>query len=469
MSLRFQALVTLGSLFVASHSCGESCGGQGSGSSSSPRTTEAVSDAHVEAPPAVGKESVPADAGDAPKRGAAAMPSDLNVLVVSIDSLRADMPWAGYERPIAPRLTELEKRAVSYTRAYAVSSYTSMSLGGFLGGKLPSSLKRSGYFFGTYPEANLFFPEVLQKNGIRTLSAHAHTYFANAGFKQGFDEYEIVPGITFNPQTDENVTGPKHEAIAEKLLSDPALESKRFFAWFHFLDPHDQYQSHEKDGIPPYGNKLRDRYDGEVTFTDQWVGKLLDFVASKPWGKRTVILVTADHGEAFGEHGGYRHGFEIWEHLVHVPLFVVAPGAEPRRIDEPRSGIDLAPTILEFLGVPPEGAFEGKSLVGEIYGDKPEPRDVLVDLPMTSNNDKRRALIHGKWKMIGFGKAEALQLFDLEADPKEEQPIRKGDDFDQMAARYRAASKGVEEIPAYGCRDECLNGGGVKRKKDIGD
>src|SRR5689334_3082674 len=101
------------------------------------------------APPpsaAVAGSSPSADAG-------AAGPSDaaLNVLVLSIDSLRADMPWNGYPRAIAPRLTELEKRAVSYTRAYAISSYTSMSLGGFLGGKLPSEMKRNGFFFGKYP------------------------------------------------------------------------------------------------------------------------------------------------------------------------------------------------------------------------------------------------------------------------------------------------------------------------------
>lgn len=391
-------------------------------------------------------------------------PKDLNVLVISIDSLRADMPWAGYERPIAPRLTELEKRSVSYTKAYAVSSYTSMSLGGFLGGRIPSTLKRSGYFFGTYPSANLFFPELLQAKGVKTLSAHAHTYFANAGFAQGFDKYELVPNIVFDPQTDPNVTSPQHEALAEKLLGDPALDDARFFAWFHFLDPHDQYMAHDKDGIEPYGKKLRDRYDGEVTFTDRWIGKLLDFVETKPWAKRTMIVITADHGEAFGEHNRYRHGFEIWENLVRVPLFVVAPGAKPRHIDTPRSTVDLAPTFLETFGAPPEPTFEGKSLLAEIYGADVEPRDVVVDLPMTSNNDKRRALVHGKWKIIAFGKEQSLQLFDLEADPKEESPITKGDDFVEMAARYRAYAKQVPEIMPYQCGEDCLNNGAYKKK-----
>jgi arylsulfatase A-like enzyme len=409
-----------------------------------------------------GAHAAAGDAGGQP--ASAGPPKDLNVLVISIDSLRADMPWAGYPRAIAPNLTALEKKSVSYHRAYAISSYTSMSLGGFLGGKYPSEMKRSGYFFGTYPKSDLMFPELLQKQGIKTIAAQAHGYFRSAGFDQGFDEWEIVPGILFDSETDPNVTSPKHEALAEKLLSDPALDTARFFAWFHFLDPHDGYMSHEKDGIPPYGKSARDRYDAEVTFTDRYVGKLLDFVAQKPWGKRTAIIVTADHGEAFGEHGQTRHGFEVWENLVHVPLFLAVPGAAPRGVDVPRSALDLAPTILELFGLAPEPTFEGKSLVKELYGAPAEARDVIVDLPMTSDSDKRRALIHGEQKIIAFGKSETLRLFDLAADPGEKSPITRGPAFDEMAARYRAASKGIEDVAPSACGPGCLNGEYRKKK-----
>jgi choline-sulfatase len=391
--------------------------------------------------------------------------ADLNVIVLSIDSLRADMPWAGYARPIAPRLTELEKRAVSYTRAYAISSYTSMSLGGFLGGRLPSGMKRSGFFFGKYASENVMFPEVLQANGVRTISAHAHGYFKDAGFEQGFDAFEIVPGIIFKNETDPNVTSPQHEAIAERLLSDPALESKRFFAWFHFLDPHDQYIAHDADGVPAYGPKLRDKYDAEVTFTDRYVGKLLDFIDSKSWGKRTVIIVTADHGEAFGEHNQFSHGFELWENLVRVPLFFVVPGVPAKHIDVPRSAIDLAPTILELLGVTSvAGAdasvleLEGKSLVLELTGrEAPAERDVILDLPMTSDNDKRRAIVHGMQKLVAYGKEEAFRLYDLTADPDEKSPIVNGAAYTEMARRYREATKNVKEVAPYACAAGCLN------------
>jgi choline-sulfatase len=402
------------------------------------------------------------DAGDASAAADAGRPDDLNVIVISVDSLRADMPWAGYPRAIAPRLTELEKRSVSYTRGYSMSSYTSMSLGGLLGGKLPSEMKRSGFFFGSYAADNLMFPELLKAKGVRTMGAHAHGYFSSAGFDQGFDVWQIVPGIIFKNETDPNVTSPQHEAIAEKILGDPLLETTRFFAWFHFLDPHDQYISHEKDGIPPYGKTLRDRYDAEVTFTDQYIGKLLDFIATKSWSKRVAIIVTADHGEAFGEHNQYNHGFEVWENLVRVPMFFVVPGATPRRIDTPRSAIDLAPTILQLLGVPPDPGFEGKSLVDEIYGASAEPRDVIVDLPMTSDNDKRRAIIRDKQKIVAYGKDEALRLYDLAADPEEKSPITRGEAFDAMAKRYREFAKTVKEVAPTSCNVGCLNRAYVK-------
>jgi choline-sulfatase len=424
-------------------------------------------------------------------------PEDLDVLLITIDCLRADMPWAGYPRPIAPRLTELAQRSVVYTHAYSLSSYTSMSLGGFLGGKLPGELKRDGYFFGVYARENVMFPEFLQARGIRTLGGHAHGYFHDAGFDQGFDRWEVVPNLKWNPTTDENITSPQLEGIAEKLLSDVDASSPRFFAWFHFLDPHDQYLSHP--GIGPYGNTPRDRYDAEVTFTDGYIGKLLDFVAAQPWGKRTAIIVTADHGEAFGEHHQYVHGFELWENLVRVPLFFLVPGASPRTIDVPRSAVDLAPTILELMNVPAStevalrddsgtsgtdassavASFEGTSLVSEIFGGPTPARDVAIDLPETSDNDKRRALVHGDLKIIAFGKNPYVQVFDLNDDPGELHPIGHGTSpgtspaadapdpraqaFDDMLARYRAFEKTVKDVPPTKCNEGCLNGAYAKK------
>jgi arylsulfatase A-like enzyme len=378
---------------------------------------------------------------------AGGMPKDLNVLLVTVDSLRADMPWLGYGREIAPVMTAFSKTAVSYSRFYSISSYTAMSLGGLLAGRYPSELERSGYFFGNYPDSVLMFPELLQKAGVRTMTAHAHFYFdQKAGFRQGFDVYEIVPGLSADNTTDKNVSSPQHLELAQKILSDKANTKGRFFAWFHFLDPHDQYMSH--DGIGPYGKSTRDKYDAEVTFTDQHIGKLLDFVAAQDWGKRTAVVISSDHGDAFGEHKMYRHGFEVWDVLTHVPLMIRAPGITPRRVDTPRSAIDLAPTILEMLGTPKDPAMPGESLVPELYGKEPPVRDVVVDLPRTSDNDRRRAFIRGDLKLIAEGDDDGYRLFDLKEDPGELKDIKsqRKDDFEKMKAAYKERSSSIKDV-----------------------
>ncbi|WP_437517435.1 sulfatase [Sorangium sp. So ce1099] len=440
-------------LALALAGAGPGCSREGDGQPPPARTPEpsARQEPAAAGPEAAAPAASSAAAAGKEGGGAAAAPAGqrakMNVLVVSIDSLRADMPWNGYERDIAPTLTAFEKKAVSYTRHYAISSYTSMSVGGFLAGRYPSEVDRSGYFFGNYPDSVLMFPELLQKAGVRTMSAHAHFYFdQKAGFRQGFDVYEIVPGLSADNTTDRNVTSPGHLDLALKMLSDKANTSGTFFAYFHFLDPHDVYMTHE--GIEPFGKRARDKYDGEIKFTDMHVGKLFDFVAQQPWAKDTAIIVTADHGEAFGEHKMFRHGFEVWDVLTHVPLMIQAPGITPRRIDVPRSSIDLAPTILELTGAPAEPTFPGKSLVPELHGAKAEPRDVIVDLPRTSDNDRRRALIHGQYKLIAYGDDDAFDLFDVVADPGELKDLKREQPsvFEEMKALYKERSAAIKDV-----------------------
>lgn len=381
-----------------------------------------------------------------------------HVVLVSIDSLRADMPWAGYPRPIAPNLTALEGQSVSYTRAYAVSSYTAMSLGGLLAGRYPGELERDGWFFGSYGKSVTFFPELLRKAGVFTVGGHAHGYFKKNGMERAFDRWSLVPKLKWNNLTDENVTSPEHEALAEKELETAAATGKRFFAWFHFLDPHDEYIAHAE--FPAWGKSQRARYDAEVQYTDQYLGKLFAFIASKPWGKRTLVIVTADHGEAFGEHKQWRHGFELWEPLVRVPLFVYAPGMTAKRIAAPRSCIDLAPTILDVFGVAVPANLRGRSLVSEWSGAELPELPVVLDLPATSDGGRRRGVIKGSRKVVAIEKDAFLKVFDLTADPAEESPISPKDPrFAEARALYKATVAGIEDRDPTKCHDECLGGG----------
>ncbi|MEZ4302114.1 MAG: sulfatase [Polyangiaceae bacterium] len=400
-------------------------------------------------PAATSAPTAEASADPAPPPPPSGPPGKLNVILLSIDSLRADMPWAGYPRDIAPNLTAFEKKAVSYTRHYSVSSYTAMSFGGFLSGKYPSEIDRSGYFFSAYPDSVTFFPELLQKAGVRTLAGHAHFYFEKkAGFQQGFDTWKMVPGIIEDHKTDNSITSPDHTKLALEILGDKALgeDGKPFFAWFHFMDPHDVYQQH-KD-TKKWGKSSRDKYDSEVEYTDRHVGEILRFIEKQPWAARTAIVITADHGEAFGEHKQYRHGFELWDTVTHVPLMIQAPDLTPRRIDTPRSGIDLAPTILDLTGTPADASLQGKSLVPELYGKQAEARDVFIDLPRTSDNDRRRAMISGDYKLTAYGDDFRFELYNLKDDPAEKHDLAKSDKerFKEMKERYKAAVKQIHDI-----------------------
>ena len=341
-----------------------------------------------------------------------------NVLLLTIDSLRADMPWTGYPRAIAPNLSKLAEQSVVYTNEYALSSYTAKSVAGFLSSRYPSTLYRSGFFFATYPKSDLFLAEVLKGHGVPTTAWHGHGYFRSAGLEQGFDTWQMVPGIEFDPETDKGITSQAMTELGMKLLGKPEHTGKQFFAWAHYMDPHDQYNKHP-EASPEFGNKNRDRYDNEVFYTDLWLGKLLTFAREQPWWKDTVLIISADHGEAFGEHGFYKHAFEIWEVLTRVPLLISGPGIKPRRIDARRSHLDLAPTILDLMGFPPEPAFMGKSMLPELQGATPDDREpILSELTEDSHNPQRRGFIQGDYKLLVMD-GRKYQLYNLSKDPGE--------------------------------------------------
>ena len=393
--------------------------------------------------PSASTASAPPALGARPNR-------PLNVILLTVDSLRTDVPWQGYSRPIAPNLTRLAEESTVYTNAYAASSYTAKSVATMLSGRYASTLYRDGRFFARYAPSNHFLPELLTEQGIRTFAWHGHMYFGrNSGFEQGFAVWRLVPGIRFDPETDNDVTSDKMTALGLELFADPKNTGGRFFAWAHYMDPHDQYLKHAES--PDFGKKARDRYDSEIWFADFWLGKLLDYAKAQPWWKDTAVIVTADHGEAFGEHEMYKHAFELWEVLVRVPLFIHVPGAKPRNLAERRSHVDLAPTIAELLGVAVPKEFQGRSLVPELYGAPADSREpILCELAHDSHNPPRRAIVNGAYKLIDFGR-DRYELFDLSVDPGETRDLGKSHpEFSAMKALLEKRFGELPSVAPYG-------------------
>lgn len=370
-----------------------------------------------------------------------------SVLFLMIDSLRADMPWAGYPRDIAPWLTKFAERATLYPRGYSLSSYTAKSVVPALVGEYPSAMERDAYFFTRYPDAkNLFVSERAQTAGHRTLSTQAHGYFLPTFLThQGFDVSRTLPGGVDLKEV-VSVTSEPLTKLAMEELGKPENTApgggKRFFAFAHYMDPHHTYEAHA--GFERYGLKPRDLYDHEVLYTDHWVGELLEFLKRQSWWKETAVLISSDHGESFGERDHNRHGHELWESVIRVPWLLCVPGAKPRLVEDVRrSHIDLAPTIADLMGLPAEPAFRGQSLVPEVLGDRPaEKRRVIADQPRADLMDRRRAVIDGDWKIVAFGDDKAFMLFDLASDPweKEDLSAKKPEKLAEMKKIYEEES-----------------------------
>ena len=288
--------------------------------------------------------------------------------------------------------------------------------------------------------------------GVHTVSVQGHWYFfKNYGMERGYDV--IDSRATPADQPIEGDRSSNGDALSDRIIAElerPELERKQFFLWSHYIDPHAEYVPHDEFDFGHHGREL---YDGELAFVDHHLGRVLDALAKLSFAERTVIIITSDHGEAFGEHGLYRHGFEVWEELVRVPLVIYVPGATPRRIAIRRSAIDIVPTILDIFGVPAaeteKAPLPGVSLLPDVLappGYVAAPRVVYVDMPAGPYNDSREAYIEDDMKLITSG-GRALGLFDLKTDPGEKHDLL--DDTQKarpLMAKTKAFRKTLNEV-----------------------
>lgn len=406
----------------------------------------------------------PAPAPAPPPGEAPRVAADLNVVLITVDTLRYDLGYAGYGRKVSPNLDALAARSTVFERAYALASYTGKSVGPMLIGKYGSETHRNWGHFNKFSEEDTFVSERLQRAGVHTMSVHGHRYFGEfGGLDRGFQVVDMSAAPPENAawDVDNTASSPALTDAAIKLLTEHG--QKRFFLWVHYLDPHADYLKH--DDVESFGKDQRALYDGEIAFTDKHIGRLLDHIGAAPYAKRTAVVVTSDHGEAFGEHKMFRHGFELWEELVRVPLVVHVPGAPPSRVTARRSLIDLAPTLLDLMRVPgPQaGANEndflsGASLLPDVFlppGQAAAPRDVLVDMPAGPYNDARRAYIHEDLKLT-ISNGVRFELYDLAADPEEKRSLwddaGAAEQRKAMESRYAAVKARLREIKVTGKR-----------------
>lgn len=381
-------------------------------------------------------------------------PAGLSVVLVTVDTLRADLGYAGNPRPVSPAIDDLSRRSVVFDRAVSLASYTGKSMGPLLLGKYPSETSRTFEHFDRFGSDETFVQERLRRAGVRTFTAQGHWYFKpETGLGRGFDDadYSAEPRVP-QMEGDRTVNGDKLTDAALALLDKPENVAHPFFFWMHYVDPHAAYVPHAEYD---FGSKGRDLYDGEVAFVDHQIGRLLARLGAPPFAGRTAILLTSDHGEAFGEHGLYRHGFEVWEELVHVPLVVYVPGIVPGHVHARRSAVDIVPTVLDLFGLPPpepngRDFISGVSLLPDLVAaDRShlDERPVLVDMSEGPHNAERQAFYDAQYKIIASN-GRPIGLYDLEKDPGETTDLLGNAALaNPVISRFKAFRRTLRTVP----------------------
>ncbi len=385
-------------------------------------------------------------------------PEDLSLVIITVDTLRWDTHYAGNPYPITPNLDALAAQGVVFDHGYALSSYTGKAIGPLMIGRYATECWRDSEHFTRYLPQNVFLAERLHAAGFSTFGAASHFYFdRHSGLSQGMDVWDM----SARPAGDLQETTAADDRVADRaiaLLQRPEATAGRFFLWVHFFDPHKQYVDHPD--LPLFGHGERARYDREVMSTDRAVGRVLAALAALPAGRRTLVVVTADHGEAFGEHGMGWHGVELWDELIRVPWIVRVPGIAPRHVTLPRSQIDLVPTLLDLLRLPAPppaapDALSGQTLEPDLLGADAPARPVYVELPEGPYNSLRRSVIDGGWKLTERG-AGHFELYHLADDPGERTDLARSHPAD--LARLRSVMEqvraGLHPVPALPRRED---------------
>lgn len=355
-----------------------------------------------------------------------------NVIWIVVDAIRADHCHVhGYAKPTTPYLSELGKSSWVFDRAYSQSSATMLSIPSMQSGMRPSSITwKHGFGKLQLGDEHVTLAERLKKEGYRTGAVSGQYSIRKLrGMFQGFDDVmdTWLNGRRF-PWYGRNAAVATTLAI-QWLERDDALatrQAKPFYLMVYMADPHDPYSPHT-EGFPSFGKGELARYDGEIAFTDRYVGMLVDYLRyRRPLLDDTIIVFTADHGEEFGEHGGKIHAYTCYEESVHVPLIVRIPGAAARRVDQPVALIDVMPTVLDALGLDEGGAtLDGASLALSAAGASTEQPIFCSVLSQKAKQGDffRRSVRYRDQTLIENIVGGSYELYNTKDDPYEKRDL----------------------------------------------
>ncbi len=403
-----------------------------------------------------------------------------NVLVISIDTLRADhLGSYGGTWGLTPSLDRLAADGVRCREAITSAPWTLPAVGSLMTARYPRhhgagqlTNRRDPLGRSALPPDAWTLATALHADGYRTHAVVTNPYLAlRYGFGQGFDGYEnlTIESEYFVASRDTTATrllewiapaaviGDRGDTVSARATRwlERTGTSGPFFLWLHYIDPHPPYsragvtrhKSFRGDSLlgaqaapvadltltstdaarlrsgelrltEPEKDAVRGLYRDEVASVDAAVGRVLDTLDRLGLGERTLVVVVSDHGEEFWEHGGVEHGHTVYEELVHVPLLMRWPGHLPAgKVVEPVVRMtDVAPTILDLLGLPPAPAADGFTMMPLVRGEESAPRVALVENMLFAEERVGLRTPDRKYVRWDTGKEEA---YDLVADPVE--------------------------------------------------
>jgi arylsulfatase len=393
---------------------------------------------------------------------------DVNVLFILIDTLRADrLASYGYGRDTSPALDRLAAGGVRFARQLAQSSWTKCSMASLWTGLYPA---RAGItrFDQVLPQDARMPAEVLKDAGFRTVALYRNGWVSPGfGFGQGFDVYTRPAPQPRPPDLQvENPTlssaGTDEDTVAAALEFVRVYGDQRWLLYLHMMDVH-EYTYDQESAL--FGGSYSDIYDNSIRWMDGTIGGLLEELRELGMLEKTLVVVAADHGEAFLERGFEGHAREVYAETTEVPFILSFPfRLEPGVVIDARTrNVDIWPTVLDLLGLEVPQGSDGRSLVPQILaaarGEAPPPVDGTaiahldrawggrVEEPQTAV-----AVADGSLRfvrLVNQGAADTEQLFDASVDPRELQDLA-GERPEELARLRAQADAYLESKPTWG-------------------
>jgi arylsulfatase A-like enzyme len=277
---------------------------------------------------------------------------------------------------------------------------------------------------GLLPRA-VTIAELLGPLGFTTGAILNHWYFDRSRhFDQGFDHYDdsnarLHPGVPGKGPAETRGSSSKEQTDAAIAWLDTVAD-KRFFLWVHYYDPHFAYERHE--GID-FGSDPIDLYDGEIRYTDDQVGRLLDDLHRRGLWDRTVVVLTGDHGEGFGEHGVEQHGYHLYAAQTRVPMIVRVPGQPARRAATPAGHVDIMPTLVDLAGGAPSTEMMGRSLVDVLAGAADRDRMIYQQLSYENQHEMRAGATEQCHVVYNVSPVASWEVYRIDRDAQETRDV----------------------------------------------